>query len=450
MGDCQNEELRVRFDPSLKLTFLGSKVTTDAGLLAYRELDEAMGLTEMGAAVVEDSRLGQNKQHGLLPLLRQSVYSRLAGYEDVNDAERLRLDPAMRYVVGGRASQADKLAASMSEMGRCETEILSTKSNLVALMNLSGRWIDQVHKRKPLKELILDMDSSVSETYGDQEGTAYNGHFECDCYHPLFLFNQFGDLEWAMLRRGNHHSAKFWRRVLLPVVERYRRLEIPKFFRADAAFADPKLMTLLEAEGYRYAIRLKANAVVEREIEHLLKRPIGRPSRRPKVFYHSFQYQAKSWHRPRRVIAKVEWHRGELFPRVGFIVTNLAWRSKRVVGFYNGRGTAEQWIKEGKNAVKWTKLSCRTFKDNQARLQLFALAYNLANFLRRLAVPKSVSHWTLTTLREKLVKIGAKVTRHSKYVTFQLAEVAVPRQLFAAILHRIGRLAMQPAVCPSG
>lgn len=246
-----------------------------------------------------------------------------------------------------------------------------------------------------------------------------------------------------MLRRGNHHSAKFWRRVLLPVIERYRHLAIPKFFRGDAAFANPKLMTLLEAEDYRYAIRLKADAVLEREIEHLLKRPVGRPSHRPKVFYHSFQYQAKSWHCPRRVVAKVEWHRGELFPRVGFIVTNLSWRSKRVVRFYNGRGSAEQWIKEGKIAVKWTKLSCRTFKDNQARLQLFALA-NLANFLRRLAVPKSVSHWTLTTLREKLIKIGAKVTRHSKYVTFQLAEVAVPRELFAAILERIKRLAMPP------
>jgi len=262
------------------------------------------------------------------------------------------------------------------------------------------------------------------------------------CYHPLFLFNQFGDLEWAMLRRGNHHSAKFWRRVLLPVIERYRCLAILKFFRGDAAFADPKLMTLLEAEDYRYAIRLKAKAVLEREIEHLLKRPVGRPSRRPKVFYHSFQYQAKSWHHPRRLIAKVEWHRGELFPRVGFIVTNLAWRSKRVVRFYNGRGTAEQWIKEGKNAVKRTKLSCRTFRDNQARLQLFALAYNLANFLRRLAVPRNARHWTLTTLREKLIKIGAKVTRHSKYVTFQLAEVAVPRALFAAILERVKRLAM--------
>jgi len=450
MGDCQQSDLRVGFNRLLKLKFLGSQVTTDAGLLAYRELDEALGLTALSADVLQDSRLGRNKQHALLPLLRQSIYSRLAGYEDVNDAKRLCVDPAMRHVVGGRAALSDQRAASASEVGRFETETLSTKSNLTALMKLSGRWIDTVHQRKPLHQLILDMDSSVSETYGRQQGTAYNGHFECLCYHPLFLFNQFGDLESVMLRRGNNASAKYWRRVLLPVIERYRHLSIPKFFRGDAAFAIPELYGFLEAEKFWYAIRLKANAVLEREIEHLLTRPVGRPPHQPQVFYHSFQYQAKSWEQLRRVVAKVEWHRGELFPRVGFIVTNLSLRSKNVVKFYNGRGTAEQWIKEGKNAVKWTKLSCRKFKDNQTRLQLFALAYNLGNFLRRLALPKAVRHWSLTTLREKLIKIGAKVTRHSKYTTFQLAEVAVTRNLFAAILDRITQLTIPPPVLVCG
>lgn len=440
MGDAKKDDLRVGFDSRLKLKFCGSKVTTDAGLLAYRELDEALGLTEMVAELLTDSRLGTNKQHLLVPLLRQSIYSRLAGYEDVNDAERLAVDPAMRHVVGGRAAETDNEAASMSVVGRFETEILSQRCNLTALMRLSGQWIDKVHQHQPPRELILDMDSSVSETYGGQEGTAYNGHFKCLCYHPLFLFNQFGDLEYAMLRRGNKASAKYWRKTLLPVIERYRHLNIPKFFRGDAAFALPKLMRLLEDEG----LRIKSNAVLEREIEHLLTRPVGRPSHKPKVLYHSFQYQAKSWQRARRVVAKIEWHAGELFPRVGFIVTNLKKQSKNVVKFYNGRGTAEQWIKEGKNAIKWTKLSCRTFKDNQTRLQLFALAYNLANFLRRLALPQDVKHWSLTTLREKLVKIGAKVTRQAKYVTFQLAEVAVTRNLFAAILDRIARLALPP------
>ncbi len=440
MGDGQNGDLRVDFDRRLKLKFLGSQVTTDAGLLAYRELDETFGLTEVADGLLTDSRIGKNKQHGLAALLRQSIYSRLAGYEDVNDAERLAVDPAMRHVVGGRASQPEKQAASTSEVGRFETEILSIGSNVMKLMDLSGKWIDKVHQRKPPKRLILDMDSSVSETYGQQEGTAYNGHFGCTCYHPLFLFNQFGDLERAMLRRGNHASAKFWRRVLLPVVARYRHLDIPKLFRGDAGFARPALYRLLESEDYLYAIRIPANDVLEREIAHLLKRPVGRPPKKPIVLYASFMYRAASWKQHRRVVAKVEWHCEELYPRVGFIVTNIWKAPEHVVHFYNGRGTAEQWIKEGKNAVKWTKLSCQRFADNQVRLQLFALAYNLANFLRRLALPPGVKHWSLTTLREKLVKIGAKVVRHAKYVTFQLAEVAVPRKLFRAILRRIAKL----------
>jgi hypothetical protein len=445
MGDTQNEALRVDFDRKIKLEFHGSTVTSDAGLLAYRELDDALGLTNAAASGLHDTRTGQNTQHSLLALLRQSIYSRLAGYEDVNDAERLCRDPAMRIVAGGRAK--DTQAASTSEMARFETEILSTKENLKHLMDLSGRWIDQAHQHRRLTKLILDMDSSVSETYGCQQGSAYNGHFGCTCYHPLFLFNQFGDLERVLLRRGNCGSAKFWRRVLLPVIERYRGLTIPKFFRGDAAFAGPKLLRLLEQEGFRYAIRVKANAVLERKIARLLRRPVGRPSHKPKVFYHSFRYQAGSWECARRVVVKVEWHAGELFPRVGFIVTNLKWRAKKVVRFYNQRGTAEQWIKEGKNAVKWTKLSCRRFQDNAARLPLFALAYNLANALRQLALPRSIRRWNLTTLREKLVKIGAKVVTHSKYVLFQLAEVAVPRQLFAVILERIGRLRL---ACASG
>jgi hypothetical protein len=145
-----------------------------------------------------------------------------------------------------------------------------------------------------------------------------------------------------------------------------------------------------------------------------------------------------------------QWHADELFPRVGYIVTNMTGWSRKVVHFYNQRGTAEQWIREDKYAVKWTRLSCRDFKDNQARLQLFALAYNLGNFLRRLALPRSVKHWSLTPLREKLIKIGAKVVTHSRYVVFQMAEVAVPRELFARILERIQRVGVPPPLVQRG
>jgi len=442
-GESRKPHLRVDFDRRLKLEFHGSKITSDAGLLAYRELDDALGLTDLGGAVLSELRRGKNTRHLLTGLLQQSVYGRLAGYEDVNDAERLSLDPAMRAIVDRKG--LDRRAASTSQMGRFETEWLATEENLAALTNLSGLWIDRVHDRKKPKIVILDMDSSESPTHGDQEGSAYNGHFGCTCYHPLFLFNQFGDLERSLLRPGNVHSAEDWRLVLEPVVERYRNRDLRRYFRADAAFAKPEIYEFLEAEGYVYAIRLPTNPILQEQIAHLLTRPVGRPPNHVQRYYASFSYQAGSWDRKRRVVAKVEWHPNDLYPRVGFIVTNLSRSAERVTWFYNQRGTAEQYIKEGKNAIKWTRLSCRKFRDNAVRLQLHALAYNLGNFMRTLALPKEVEHWSLTTLREKLVKIGAKVVRHGRYVTFQLAEVAVPRNLFREILRRIDELRRRPA-----
>jgi hypothetical protein len=178
-------------------------------------------------------------------------------------------------------------------------------------------------------------------------------------------------------------------------------------------------------------------------IAHLLRRPVGRPPHEVRRFYASFRDQAQSWSCSRRVVAKVAWHPGELYPRVGFLVTNLCRPPERVVAFYNQRGTAEQWIREGKNAVRWTRLSCRSMRANAVRLQLHALAYNLANFLRTLVLPDEVERWSLTTLREKVVKIGAKVIAHARYTVFQMAEVAVPRDLFRRILEMIEDLRLR-------
>ena len=227
---------------------------------------------------------------------------------------------------------------------------------------------------------------------------------------------------------------------------RYRDKAVRRFFRGDAAFALPDLYDFLEAEGYKYTIRLKANAILQEAIGYLLKRPVGRPPIEVRRYYANFSYRAQSWKTPRRVVAKVEWHPGELYPRVGFIVTNLSRPAERVVAFYNHRGTCEQWIKEGKSAMKWTRLSCCSFAANAVRLQLHALAYNLANFMRTLALPEAVAHWSLTSLREKLVKIGARIVTHARYVTFQMAEVAVPRELFQEILRQIGQLRPPPAL----
>ena len=441
-GEANGEALRLDFDRRLMLGFRGSVIASDAGLL-YRELDDVLALTTTGGERLADARTGKNRQHLLVGLLRQSVFGRLAGYEDVNDAERLCRDPAMRWVVGGRAPMGQ--AASTSQMGRFETEWLARPENLAALADLPGLWIDAVHKRRPPRVIVLDMDSSESPTYGEQESSAYNGHFGCTCYHPLFVFNQLGDLEWCALRSGNVHSADGWREVLEPVIARYRDTVKRRYFRGDAAFANPDIYEFLEAEGVGYVIRLPANRILQEKIGYLLKRPVGRPPHEVRRYYASLSYQAQSWKKPRRVVAKIEWHPGELYPRVGFIVTNLARPAERVVAFYNQRGTAEQCIKEGKGAIKWTRLSCRSFAANAVRLQLHALAYNLGNFLRTLAMPKTAEPWSLTSLREKLIKIGAKVISHGRYVTFQMAEVAVPKQMFREILALIVRLRAPPA-----
>ena len=154
-----------------------------------------------------------------------------------------------------------------------------------------------------------------------------------------------------MLRSGNVHSADRWQEVLAPAVERYRRKGVRLLFRSDAAFAKPEVYLYLEEHSFLYAIRLPANDILEQEIKHLLKRPDGELPEKPVIRYHNFRYQAKSWNHPRRAVTKVEWHSGELFPRVGFIVTNLSAKARGVVHFYNGRGAAEQWIKEGKYAL---------------------------------------------------------------------------------------------------
>jgi hypothetical protein len=442
-GESKDEALKLDFDRRVMLQFRGSVVTSDAGLLAYRELDDALGLSTMAGETLADARTGKNERHALVGLLRQSVFGRLAGYEDVNDAERLRHDPAMRWIVGGKAAQGR--AASPSQMGRFETQWLTAEKNLLALADLSGQWIDIVHGRRPPKGIVLDMDSSVSPTHGEQENSVWNGHYACTCYHPLFVFNQFGDLERCTLRPGNVHSADGWESVFKPVIVRYQGKVLRIYFRADAAFAMPGVYECLEAERVKYAIRIPTNQVLQNRIGYLLKRPVGRPPNEVRRYYANFTYQAASWTKPRRVIAKVEWHPGELVPRVGFIVTNMSRPAERVVAFYNKRGTCEQWIKEGKGVIKWTRLSCRSFTANAVRLQLHALAYNLGNFLRTLATPEPIKDWSLTSLKEKLIKIGAKVVSSGRYVAFQMAEVAISRHLFADILRLIAELRPPPA-----
>lgn len=438
MGEKLNQPFQLSFNAALKIDFQGSRVTSDGGLILVRELDERLGLGELIEQHLTDPRRGKNTQFPLADLFRQSVYSRLAGYEDVNDAERLSQDPTFRLI--GSEKIWERGAALTSRLHSFETEMLGEEQNFAGLGRINRELISRAEAVASSQRVVLDMDSTEIPVHGQQENSAYNGHFESTCYHPLLLFNREGDCLAAKLRPGNVHSAEGWEELLLPEIERHQKQGKQVVFRADAAFAKPEIYEALEERGVKYAIRLPANNCLERDIAELLTRPLGRPSHKPVVRYKSFLYQAESWTKARRVVAKVEFHFGELFPRVGFIVTNLETDSRAVVRFYSQRGTAEQWIKEGKQAVKMTRLSCHRFRANEVRLWLSVIAYNLGNLWRRLALPLRVGKWSLTSLQRRLVKTGGRLIKHARYYWLLLAEGHLTRRLFGAMLRRIEAL----------
>ncbi len=493
MGEKENKPFQLTFNGFLKVDFQGSRVTSDGGLILVRELDERLGLGKLIDEHLSDSRQGLNKKFPLADLLRQSVYSRLAGYEDLNDAVRVSADPTFRLI--GSKRNWDRGAALTSTLHGFETEMLASEENLLGLMAVNRELVAQAEAPDGSDRVVLDMDSTESPVHGQQEGSAYNGHFESLCYHPLLLFNQHGDCLGAKLRPGNVHSAEDWDELLLPEIERQQAEGKQVTFRADAAFAKPEIYEAMEERGVDYVIRIPANKSLELEIEDILFRPPGRPNAKPLVRYKSFRarqqaegkryqpgstdgeldsnpgnksleleiedilfrppgrpnakplvryksfrYQAESWSKARRVVAKVEHHQGELFPRVGFVVTSMSLPSRSVVRFYNKRGTAEQWIKEGKQATHWTRLSCHRFRANEVRLQLSVPAYNLGNLWRRLGLPQRIKSWSLTSLQHRLMKTGGRLVKHARYYWLLLAEGHLNRRLFGDMLHRIWAL----------
>ena len=287
MGERQNQPFQFSFNAALKVDFQGSRVTSDGGLILVRELDEHLGFGELIKQHLADPR-GKNTRLPFADLLRQSVYSRLAGYEDMNDAERLSQDPTFRLI--GSEKIWERGAALTSRLQSFETELLTQDENLAGLAAINRDLIARAEAMDSPQRVVLDMDSTEIPVYGQQEQSAYNGHFESSCYHPLLLFNREGDCLAAKLRPGNVHSADDWEELLLPEIERQQKLGKEVVFRADAAFAKPEIYEALEEREVKYAIRIPANDSLQRDIEELLTRPVGRPSKKPLVEFKGFLY----------------------------------------------------------------------------------------------------------------------------------------------------------------
>ena len=446
-GKSKDGVLKLDFDRRLMVQFRGSVVTSDAGLLAYRELDDALGLSAVAGETLADARTGKNGRHAtLVGLLRQSVFGRLAGYEDVNDAERLRHDPAMRWIVGGKAAQGR--AASPSQMGRLRRAGYGCRTSLL-LPILSGQWIDIVHGRRPPKGIVLDMDSSVSPTHGEQEDSVWNGHYACTCYHPLFVFNQFGDLERCALRPGNVHGADGWVSVLKPVIARYQGKVLRIYFRADAAFAMPGVYEFLEAERIKYAIRLPANQVLQRQDRLSAQAPGRSPSERGAAVLRQLQLsggkldQAAPGDRQGRVASRralsarrLHRHQPVAPGRAG---GRLLQQARHLRTMDQGRQGCDQVdaavMPDVRRQCGPAPASCAGLQSRQ-----FPAHAGDAGADQRLVAdePEGETDQDRREGREP-----------RPLCRFQMAEVAIPRQMFQEILRLIAELRPQPPPAPA-
>jgi hypothetical protein len=410
-GESQKEAIRPDFNRAIMIDFQGAQITSDVGFLLVREIDDRFKIIDPMKDCLEDLRSPAHTKHALVQMVRQRVYQMAAGYEDCNDADFLRIDPALRLAL----SKDHRLGASQSILSRLENDVLGNPMGLEALDGALTRATDALLKRKNKKRLIIDLDSTEDPAHGKQEGVAYNGHFARSCFHPLFCFTSEGDCLGAKLRPGNVHSADGVLEFLKPIVERYRDWFKLFWLRGDAAFAKPEIYGYCEEHRLTFFIRLPANDNLDKLVAPHLNRPVGRPPKSGiQVKVVDLQYQAKSWHKPRRVVAKIEWHQGELFPRIGFVLTNSRLPCGKVVKVYNGRAEIENRIKEGKNTLRWDKTSCQRFEANQARLKMGVLAYNLLHMIRQFYVWGEEVKRSMDWLIKRLIKVGARVSYHAR------------------------------------
>src|SRR6266481_5484726 len=415
----------------IRADFSGGQITSDAGLLPLRAFDQRHGLTRELAQYLRDPRQGGRVRHSSLSLVRQRVYQIVAGYEDANDADRLRHDPAFQLLADQPLGQPLSSQPTLSRWENTPSArelICAHDGGLDAFVRLCGK---QVRQRG---EIPLDVDSTDDPTYGQQQLSFFNGGYDQHMYHPLLVFERHtGCLLAARLRRGTAASHARIIPLLLRIVPRLQR-EFPKArikLRADAGFALPLLYEFCEFFGIQYTIGIAANSRLQGPAQRLQRR-LARRHRRtgnPQRSFSSFLYRAYTWSHQRRICYKAE--HTESGTNVRFLVTNLKGRSRSVFSFYNDRGECENRIEEFKNGFAADRLSCHRFRANVFRLLLHSFAYNLVN-LFRLQLPLSMRSAQIETLRVQLFKIGARIRETARCIRIHLASGWPFQDLFRA------------------
>jgi Transposase DDE domain group 1 len=412
--------------------FSGGQISSDAGLLPLRAFDHRHGLTRDLVERLSDPREEERIRHSALALLRQRIYQIIAGYEDANDADRLRHDPAFQILADQPLGEA---LGSQPTLSRWENAPAARE--IVLLQEALLDWFvrvcgEQVRRRG---EILLDVDSTDDPTYGHQQLSFFNGAYNQHMYHPLLIFERHtGCLLAARLRRGTAASHARIVPLLLRLVPRLEK-EFPGVriqLRADAGFALPLLYEFCEFFGIQYAIGMPTNPVFQRRSARLQQQVARRyrRSRQSQRSFSSFLHRAQRWFHQRRVCYRAE--HTETGTNLRFLVTNQKGRSRSIFHFYNDRGECENRIEEFKNGFDADRLSCHRFRANAFRLLLHSFAYNLVN-LFRLHLPMSLRSAQIETLRTRLFKLGARFRQTARCIRVHLASGWPFQSLFQTV-----------------
>jgi hypothetical protein len=436
MTHCR-EQLGFSFHHSTAVVadFKGGLISSDAGLLPLRELDDRLGWTAAMAACLSDPRDPAKTTHDLLTLVRQRLFGISAGYEDANDHTRLRDDPILKTVADGTLDDA---LASQPTLSRFENGV--TAREVVAINRLPIEHFIQRHRRRRLKRIILDIDPTDDPCHGQQQLALFNDFYHQRMYFPLLVFErESGMLLGARLRAGTVHGSHRVLQLIRPIIRRLREVfpHAEVILRGDAGLAVPRLYAFCERAHLGYLFGISTNAIFKAQTDWALAWLSERFDRDGQPHRHlgGFRHQAGTWHRPRRILYKVEVNAEGTNRR--FLVTNLKGIPHHLWPLYEDRGTAETFIDELKNGLKADRLSCSDFVANAFRLALCACAYNLLRAFRGTLAGTAFEHASIETIRTRLIKIGARVRQTSRRIwvhfssAFPLREVLT--QAMAAI-----------------
>lgn len=434
------QENGLHFNRKFKVNFEGGDLSSDSGLLLYKEFDEKLGISQTVKETITIKDSVCHHTHNNHDVIMQKVYQHLAGYHTDDAADDLQVEPAFLSIF------SKERLASQPTISRLNSKV--DKDTVDHFQAASQILFDRVQEVKPSEGFIFDLDSANFETTGKQEDTAYNSHYQTMGYHPLFLFDGItGDCIKAVLRSGNVYTSNgvvdFLEPVLVHFTEKYPG--IPIIVRADSGFAIPELYKLCEKYNVHSIIRLKANSklnAIAAELEAKVTRNLGITSQAC-VFYQEVKYKAGSWDKERRVIIKIEKPAGELLFTYTFLVTSLPSNAKNIVKTYQNRGTMENFIKEGKNGFAFDWLSSHSQETNAVRLQIAVMAYNFHNWFRRICLPPKVRNQTMETIRNQIIKIAGRVIRSARYVTFKLCSSCLYKDLFWQIMQNVQKLSVK-------